>query len=259
MKQREVWFVTGSQHLYGPEALERVAADSKRIAETLNAREEIRQPIVWKPTVTTPGEVYEVCRQANASEDCAGLIMWMHTFSPAKMWIAGLQCLTKAFVHLHTQFYRDIPWGEIDMDFMNLNQSAHGGREFGFICSRLRKNRAVIVGHYEDPEVVAELGVWTRAAAAWQESQQLKVARFGDNMREVAVTEGDKVEAQIKFGYSVSGYGIGDLLAYIDEVADAEVDALVEAYHAEYDVAGDVAPETVREAARQEAGMRAFL
>jgi L-arabinose isomerase len=183
----------------------------------------------------------------------------MHTFSPAKMWIAGLTVLKKPFVHLHTQFGRDIPWSEIDMDFMNLNQSAHGGREFGFICSRLRKSRTVVVGHWQDPEVREELGAWARVAKGWNESQNLKVARFGDNMREVAVTEGDKVEAQIKFGYAVNGFGMGDLKVYVDKVTDAQIDALVNEYNKLYTLAGDAAEENVREQARLEAGMRAFL
>ncbi len=257
--KHELWFVTGSQHLYGPKTLKQVAKDAKQIADALNADVSIPVNVVWKPTVKTPDEVYAVCRDANADENCIGLITWMHTFSPSKMWIAGLTALKKPFVHLHTQFGRDIPWSEIDMDFMNLNQSAHGGREFGFICSRLRKSRTVVVGHWEDPAVREELGVWTRVARAWHESQHLKVARFGDNMREVAVTEGDKVEAQIKFGYSVNGYGMGDLKAYVDQVTDSEIEALVKEYRSAYTVPGDALMDNIAEQARIEIGMRAFL
>ena len=255
----ELWFVTGSQHLYGPKTLEQVAADAKQIASALNNDATIPVNVVWKPTVKTPDEVYAMCRDANADANCVGLITWMHTFSPAKMWIAGLSALEKPFVHLHTQFGRDIPWSEIDMDFMNLNQSAHGGREFGDICTRLRKNRTVVVGHWEDPEVREELGVWARTARGWNESQDLKVARFGDNMREVAVTEGDKVEAQIKFGYAVHGYGMGDLKAYVDRGSDAEIDAIVDDYHSRYTIAPEANAERIREQARIEVGMRAFL
>jgi L-arabinose isomerase len=258
-RKPELWFVTGSQHLYGQKTLEQVAADSKAIAAALNADEMIAADVVWKPTVKTPDEVYEMCRDANADDDCIGLITWMHTFSPAKMWIAGLTALKKPFVHLHTQFGRDIPWSEIDMDFMNLNQSAHGGREFGFICTRLRKNRTVIVGHWEDPEVREELGIWSRVAKAWNASQHLKVARFGDNMREVAVTEGDKVEAQIKFGYSVNGYGMGDLKGYVDEATDSDVDAIINDYSTSYAIPAEANPDNIREQARIEVGMRAFL
>ena len=258
-RKTELWFITGSQHLYGPKTLEQVAADAKEISAVLNDDATIPVSVVWKPTVKTPDEVYAVCRDANADDNCMGLIMWMHTFSPAKMWIAGLKALTKPFVHLHTQFGRDIPWSEIDMDFMNLNQSAHGGREFGFICSRLRKSRTVVVGHWQDANVREELGVWSRAALGWHASQNLKVARFGDNMREVAVTEGDKVEAQITFGYAVNGYGMGDLKAYVDKATDAEIDAVVNAYGSSYTIPQEASAENIREQARIEVGMRAFL
>ena len=259
MKSVELWFVTGSQHLYGPETLAQVAADSQAIVAGLDASEQISVKVVWKPTVTTPDEVYSMCREANADESCIGLITWMHTFSPAKMWIAGLKALTKPFVHLHTQFGRDIPWSEIDMDFMNLNQSAHGGREFGFICSRLRKNRTVVVGHWEDETVRDELGIWARVARAWNESQNLKVARFGDNMREVAVTEGDKVEAQSVFGFAVNGFGMGDLKVVVDDVSDAAIDAVAAEYAEMYTIPAAAADENIREQARIEIGMRTFL
>ncbi|MFL7793270.1 MAG: L-arabinose isomerase, partial [Anaerolineae bacterium] len=195
LKTFEVWFVTGSQHLYGEETLKQVDEDSKKIAEALDRSARIPVRVVFKPVVKTPEEIYNLCMEANTAENCVGLITWMHTFSPAKMWIAGLSALRKPFVHLHTQFNRDIPWDTIDMDFMNLNQSAHGGREFGFIGTRMRRARKVVVGHWQDEEVVAQLDTWMRAACAWHDAQGVKVARIGDNMREVAVTEGDKVEA----------------------------------------------------------------
>lgn len=260
LKQFEVWFVTGSQHLYGEETLRQVAANSREIAGYFDGCDCIPCKVVFKPVVKTADEISGLCAEANAAPGCVGLITWMHTFSPAKMWIAGLGLLRKPFLHLHTQFNRDIPWDTIDMDFMNLNQSAHGDREFGFICSRLRKSRKVVVGHWRDDTVAASLGTWMRAACAWHDWQGMRVARFGDNMREVAVTEGDKVEAQKQFGYSVNGYGVGDLAGVISEVGDSEIDALVGEYRQEYKMeiaAGDMGP--VREAARIEAGMRAFL
>ena len=207
----EVWFVTGSQNLYGSKILQQVAEHSKEIANYLDNSKKIPVKIVLKPTVKTPEEILSVCQEANNTPNCIGLITWMHTFSPGKMWIVGLKQLQKPFVHLHTQYNRDIPFAEIDMDFMNLNQSAHGGREFGFTCTRLGINRKVVVGHWKEENVHERLNVWIRAAAAWADAQGGKVARFGDNMREVAVTEGDKVEAQIKLGYSVNGYGVGDV------------------------------------------------
>ncbi len=260
----ELWFVTGSQHLYGPETLKQVAKDSKRIAQALAQEEQIPVKVVPKPTVTTPEEILQVCREANNSPGCIGLITWMHTFSPAKMWIAGLKTLAKPFVHLHTQFNRDIPWATIDMDFMNLNQSAHGGREFGHINARLGINRKVVVGHWKNRQVIEELGVWTGAALAWHDSQHLKVARIGDNMREVAVTEGDKVAAQMAFGYSVNGFGLGNLVAYVNQVSDAEVDDLCAEYDDKYVVQDDLRPggerrENLRQAAKIEIGMRSFL
>jgi L-arabinose isomerase len=264
LKQLEVWFVTGSQHLYGDETLKKVAEHSQVIAQSLADSAEIPVKVVFKPVLTTPQAITDICLEANHAPNCIGLIAWMHTFSPAKMWIAGLRTLTKPLAHLHTQFNRDIPWSTIDMDFMNLNQSAHGCREFGFICSRMRLARKVVVGHWQDPEVVERLGVWARAACAWHDAQGAKIARFGDNMREVAVTEGDKVEAQLRLGYSVNGYGVGDVVGPIDGVTAGDIDQLMDAYDAEYDVAprlrpgGDARP-ALREAARIEAGLRAFL
>ncbi|MBN2009513.1 L-arabinose isomerase [candidate division KSB1 bacterium] len=264
VKTSEVWFVTGSQHLYGEETLREVAEHSKKIAQALSDSPQITAKIVFKPVLKTPDEVYKLCIEANSSPECIGLITWMHTFSPSKMWIAGLKALQKPFVHLHTQFNQLIPWSQIDMDFMNLNQSAHGGREFGFIGTRMRKDRKVIVGFWQDPEVVAELATWIRAASAWQDAQGAKIARFGDNMREVAVTEGDKVEAQIRLGYSVNGYGVGDLAAYVDQVTDAEIDNLISEYKVQFEISKKVLEDiklldALRESARIEQGMRSFL
>jgi L-arabinose isomerase len=256
----ELWFVTGSQHLYGPETLNKVAANSKTIAAALDSYSAIPAKVVWKPTLTSPDAILELCQEANASKNCVGLVLWMHTFSPAKMWIAGLTALRKPFVQLHTQANRQLPWSTIDMDFMNLNQAAHGDREFGFITARLRLPRKVVVGFYSDPETIAELGAWTRSALGWHQSQTLKVARFGDNMREVAVTEGDKVEAQRVFGYSVLGYGIGDLADRIERFSDGEVATLVAEYRDSYSIASkhDRA-DALAVAARIELGLRAFL
>ena len=256
----EVWFVTGSQHLYGPETLEQVAEDSQKIVRGLNSSGRLACKIVFKPTVKTPDEITALCMEANTAANCVGIIAWMHTFSPAKMWIAGLSILQKPFAHFHTQFNRDIPWDSIDMDYMNLHQSAHGGREFGFLCSRLRKNRKVIVGHWQDPEAVDRLDAWMRAARAWHDSRHMKIARFGDNMRQVAVTEGDKVEAQKQFGYSVNGYGVGDLVAAVNKVSPAQVDNLIKEYEDQYTMkAAGEHFQAVKEAAKIEAGMRNFL
>ena len=208
----ELWFATGSQHLYGEQTLKTVAAHADHIAGELAKSTSIPLNVIPKPVLTTPDAITQLCTEANASGKCVGIIAWMHTFSPAKMWMGGLRLLAKPILHLHTQFNRDMPWDSIDMDFMNLNQSAHGDREFGFMATRLGLNRKVVVGHWQDAEVQARIGAWSRAAAAWHDSQRLKIARFGDNMREVAVTEGDKVEAQMRFGYSVNGYGVGDLV-----------------------------------------------
>jgi L-arabinose isomerase len=262
-KRYEVWFATGSQDLYGDKTLQQVEMDTRRIVEGLGASTRIPVPLRFKPVLTTPAAIRTLCQEANAAPTCIGLILWMHTFSPAKMWIAGLTELRKPFLHLHTQFNRDIPWATIDMDFMNLNQSAHGDREFGFIGSRLRIGRKVVVGHWQDPEVQDRAGAWMRAALAWHDTRNLRVARFGDNMREVAVTEGDKVEAQIRFGYSVNGYGVGDLAARVSTVTEAEVDGLVKQYEGAYRLAEPLRSGAGREslvrAARIECGMRAFL
>ncbi|MGN7358377.1 L-arabinose isomerase [Paenibacillus sp. SAF-054] len=236
LKPHSFWFVTGSQHLYGPETLEQVAEHSRIIAEQMDLDPDLAYPVVFKPIVTTADEIYSLIVKANSDEECAGIITWMHTFSPAKMWIAGLSQLQKPLLHLHTQFNRDIPWDTMDMDFMNLNQSAHGDREYGHIGARLGIARKIVVGHWEDREVRGSIAGWLRTAAAYAESRRLKVARFGDNMREVAVTDGDKVQAQIQFGWSVNGYGIGDLVQIVNEVSDREVKALVNDYAEQYTI-----------------------
>ena len=264
LKQNEVWFVTGSQHLYGPKTIEQVAEHSREMAAFLGASAHIPVKIIFKPVLTTPEAITDLCLEANSARNCVGLITWMHTFSPAKMWINGLTRLNKPFLHLHTQYNREIPWSEIDMNFMNLNQAAHGDREFGFIGSRLRLNRKVVVGFWQDEDVLASVGAWTRAASAWADAQGGKVARFGDNMRDVAVTEGDKVEAQIRLGYDVYGYGVGDLVKVINQTSDAEIDKLVQQYVDEYDVAPALKPggernTSLREGARIELGLRNFL
>jgi L-arabinose isomerase len=264
LKKLEVWFVTGSQHLYGPETLQQVARDSQIIAKALHAAPALPVQVVFKPVLTTPDAVTALAQAANHAPNCIGLITWCHTFSPSKMWINGLRRLHKPIAHFHTQYNRDIPWAAIDMDFMNLNQAAHGDREHGFIMSRMRLNRKVVVGFWQEASVQAQLGAWARAAAAWADWQGAKFARFGDNMREVAVTEGDKVAAQMKFGYSVNGYGVGDLVKVVQEVPEADLDQLVAAYEAAYEVAPDLLKggrrhKSVREAARLELGLRAFL
>jgi L-arabinose isomerase len=264
LKSLEAWFVTGSQHLYGDEALKQVAAHSEAISQGLSQFAGMPVRIEFKPVMTGPEAIQDLCREANRAANCIGLITWMHTFSPAKMWIAGLQALDKPFVHFHTQFNRDLPWSSIDMDFMNLNQAAHGDREFGFISSRMRLNRKVVVGHWQEDTTLAKLAVWARAAAAWHDSQQLKIARFGDNMRQVAVTEGDKVEAQMRFGYSVNGYGMGDPAAAVNSISDADADRLCSQYDDEYTVAEPLRKNgakrgALRDAARIELGLRQFL
>ena len=255
----EIWFITGSQHLYGPQALDQVAANSREVAASLDGAG-LPVNVVWKPVVTTAEQILQVCRAADREDRCIGLVLWMHTFSPAKMWIAGLTSLRKPFLQLHTQFNRELPYSTIDMDFMNLNQAAHGDREFGFMTARLRLPRKVVVGFWQDPETVNEISAWSRAALAWNESQNLKVARFGDNMRNVAVTEGDKVEAQKVFGYTVSGYGIGDLVDRMNQFSDSDVDRLVTEYRDTYTITeAHNKPDSLKVAARIELGLRAFL
>ncbi len=264
LKSLEVWFVTGSQHLYGPAVLDQVAAHSRQIAGALDAARSVPVKVVFQPVVKTPDEVAALCQQANAAGQCIGLITWCHTFSPSKMWIQGLRLLRRPLLHLHTQHNRDIPWATIDMDFMNLNQAAHGDREHGFIQTRMGIERKVVVGFWQDRAVQERIGAWCRAAAAWHDWQGAKFCRFGDNMREVAVTEGDKVAAQIQFGYSVNGYGVGDLVDRVRQAADSEIDAQL----AQYDASCRLAPALrrngsqrgcLREAARIEVGLRSFI
>lgn len=263
-KQYQFWFVTGSQHLYGPETIEQVENHSRQIVEGLNGDSNVPFEIVQKSVLTSSDAIRRLCLDANADEHCAGIITWMHTFSPAKMWIAGLSELRKPLLHLHTQFNRDIPWDKIDMDFMNLNQSAHGDREYGFIGARMKIARKVVVGHWQDEKVRARTSDWMKTAVAFTDGKNLKVARFGDNMREVAVTEGDKVEAQIKFGWSISGFGIGDLVQRMNDISEQEVQALYEQYNELYEIDPKANSSTdyrnsILEQARIELGMKAFL
>ncbi len=263
--KREVWFLTGTQHLYGEATLRQVEAHSKEIAGALDATGKLPVRVVWKPILVGPEGILDVCLAANAATACVGVITWMHTFSPAKMWIAGLTRLQKPLAHLHTQYNRELPWGEIDMDFMNLNQAAHGDREYGFIGARLRLERKIVVGHWQEPEVAEALAGWARSALAMDESRRLKIARFGGaNMREVAVTGGDRVEAQIKLGWAINAYPVGGLVKRMGEVPDADVERLLQEYDDVYEVApalrkGGEKRETLRDAARQELGMRRVM
>jgi L-arabinose isomerase len=264
LSELEVWFITGSQHLYGEQALSQVAEHSQQVASALNDDGKMPVRVVFKPVLTRPEEIRQLILEANASAKCIGLVAWMHTFSPAKMWIGGLNVLQKPLLHLHTQFNREIPWSTIDMDFMNLNQSAHGGREFGFMVSRMRINRKVVVGHWQDDDVRLDIAVWSRAAAALHDLHTAKIARIGDNMREVAVTEGDKVAAQETFGFSVNGYGLGDVATHVNAASDADVDRLCSEYDETYQIAeplrsGGDRRESLRDAARIELGLRSFL
>ena len=256
MKQYQFWFVVGSQFLYGPEVLDTVAARAAEMAEKLSAV--LPYPLVYKVTAKTNREIAEACKEANYDDSCAGIITWCHTFSPSKMWINGLADLQKPWCHFATQYNREIPNEEIDMDFMNLNQAAHGDREHGFIGARLRKPRKVIAGFWQDEEVQARIGSWMKAAVGVAVSKSMKVMRFGDNMREVAVTEGDKVEVQAKLGWQVNTWAVGDLVKVMDKVTEAEVDALMETYKASYDFATDDL-ETIRYQAREEIAMKKML
>src|SRR5215470_13637435 len=260
----QVWFLTGSQHLYGDETLKKVQDHSTEIARALAAAAAIPLEIICQPVLTDSESILRTCQAANSSKSCIGVITWMHTFSPARMWIAGLRSLRKPLLHLHTQFNQELPWSTIDMDFMNLNQAAHGDREFGFIGARTRLKRKIVVGFWRDAQVQAEIGAWTRSAAAWHDSQHLKIARFGDNMRNVAVTDGNKVTAEIELGYTVNGYGVGDLVQRIHQVPDQEVNRLTSEYDDSYVVHEKLRPggcrrESLREAARIELGLRRFL
>ncbi|MGA9159757.1 MAG: L-arabinose isomerase [Actinomycetota bacterium] len=259
-----LWFLTGSQSLYGEDALRTVADQTSVIVRGLSDTPAIRVGVTAKPVLTTPEAIERVCLEANADPRCIGVVAWMHTFSPAKMWIAGLRSLSKPLLHLHTQHNLDLPWAEIDMDFMNLNQSAHGDREFGYLVTRLRHPRKTVVGHWDDAGVHRRIGIWARAALGWYESRGLRIARLGDNMRNVAVTEGDKVEAQIRLGFSVNGFGVGELVERVSRVEDADIDLLVKVYEDEYDVVpelrrGEPRHDSLREAARIELGLRSFL
>ncbi|WP_244930980.1 L-arabinose isomerase [Nocardioides sp. W7] len=260
----EVWFLTGSQSLYGPETLDQVAAQSQGIVERLQVTAGLPVTVVWKPVLLDAASIHRQMLEVNSAPHCVGVVAWMHTFSPAKMWIAGLDALQKPLLHLHTQAGMELPWSTIDMDFMNLNQAAHGDREFGYIQSRLGVPRKTVAGHVDSPVVAARIGQWARAAVGRRELRQLRLARFGDNMRDVAVTEGDKVEAQLRFGVSVNTYGVNDLVAVVDQVADNDVDKLVTEYADTYAVAPELLPgaerhDSLRYGARLELGLRAFL
>ncbi len=259
-----IWFLTGSQEMYGPETLHQVAEQSRQVAAVLDESPEISACIVWKPVLTSAADILTTCREANAAGNVVGVIAWMHTFSPAKMWIAGLDALRKPLLHLHTQANRALPWAELDMDFMNLNQAAHGDREFGYIQARLGIRRKTVAGHVSDPRVAQRIGAWTRAARGVAEMASLRLARFGDNMRDVAVTEGDKVEAQLRLGASINTYGVHELVTAVDGVADADVDRLVREYDEQYRLdaclrTGGDRHDSLRYAARIEAGLRGFL
>ena len=254
----KLYFITGSQDLYGEKTLEQVAEDSRRIASCLDRALEGTISVEWKPTVRNAEEISRICREASSDDDCVGVITWMHTFSPAKMWIKGLQLLTKPLLHLHTQANERLPYDKIDMDFMNLNQSAHGDREFGFILARLHIQHEVAVGYYEDPEVVAQIRRFAEVAKAISFSRNLKVAMFGSNMREVSVTDGDRVESQIRYGWEVNYYGIGDLVQKVDEATVLEIDEKMAQYRSEYEMDAHIS-EAVREQARYEIALERFL
>jgi L-arabinose isomerase len=261
---RELWFLTGSQHLYGPEVLDQVAAQSQQIATLLDESADLSVPVVWKPVLTDATAIIETLQQANADRRCIGVVAWMHTFSPAKMWIVGLDALRKPLLHLHTQLNRSLPWDSIDMHFMNLNQAAHGDREFGFVQTRLGVARKTVAGHVSEPSVVRRIDDWARAAAGAAHLRTLRLARFGDNMRDVAVTEGDKVEAQLRFGVSVNTYGVNDLVAVVDSVSDQDVDDAVGSYLTDYQVVPELGRNgdrhaALRYAARLEVGLARFL
>ncbi len=260
----QLWFLTGSQHLYGPETLRQVADQSQQIQRALQEQAALSVELVWKPVLTDSAGVRAVMQEANNDPSCVGVIAWMHTFSPAKMWITGLDALRKPLLHLHTQVNAALPWGTIDMDFMNLNQAAHGDREFGYVQTRIGAVRKTVAGHVSDPTVAARIDAWARAAIGRAHLDGLRMARFGDNMRDVAVTEGDKVEAELRFGLSVNTHGVNDLVAVVDAAPESAVDALVEQYAEAYTLAPELARggerhDSLRYAARIEAGLRQFL
>ena len=264
LKKNEVWFLTGSQGLYGEETLRQVASQSQEIARVLGAAADIPVNIVWRPVLTDSESIRRLFLEANADDTVVGVIAWMHTFSPAKMWIRGLGTLQKPLLHLHTQANVELPWNTIDMDFMNLNQAAHGDREFGYIQARMNLAHKIVVGHASNPAVTAQIGTWTRAASGWAAIRSLKLARFGDNMRYVAVTEGDKTEAEIRFGLSVNTWGVNELVEAVDAASDADVDSLVAEYEEFYNVVPELRRgadrhESLRDGARIELGLRSFL
>ncbi|WKR22635.1 L-arabinose isomerase [Actinomyces israelii] len=261
---KEIWFLTGSQDLYGEEALARVADQSRQVAAWLDDADAVPVPIVWKPVLKDRDAIRAAMLAANADDACIGVIAWMHTFSPAKMWIAGIDALDEPLLQLHTQYSERLPWSTIDMDYMNLNQAAHGDREFGYLLTRLGRRRKVVVGHAAHPATRNKIGTWARAAAGWDALHRTRLVRFGDNMRGVAVTEGDKTEAELRLGASVNTWGVNDLVAVVDSVEEARIDALVAEYLQAYDVADELAPggerhDSLRYGARIEAGMRRFL
>ncbi|MBP7642791.1 MAG: L-arabinose isomerase [Saprospiraceae bacterium] len=264
LKSFEIWFLTGSQHLYGPETLKQVDADSVIIANHLDSHPEMPVKVVFKPVLKSTEEILNICKEANHTSNCIGIVIWMHTFSPSKMWIGGLKILQVPLLHLHTQFNRDIPFADIDMDFMNLNQSAHGDREMGFMLSRMRMPRKVVVGHWQAASVITQISAWSRVAAGRHLMKTMKVVRFGDNMRYVGVTDGDKVSAEIKFGFSVNTHGVGDLVKVINEIGDAQINALIEEYESSYVLMpsllkGGAMRSSLIEAARIELGIKTFL
>ncbi|OOF83037.1 L-arabinose isomerase [Rodentibacter ratti] len=263
IKNLEVWFVVGSQHLYGDEALQQVKKNADHITEYLNQQNPFIK-IKLKKLATSAEEILSICQAANNQDNCVGIIAWMHTFSPAKMWISGLTQLNKPLLQLHTQFNQFIPWNEIDMDYMNLHQTAHGDREFGFLVSRLRKPRTIVVGHWKNAAVLEKINRWQRVLAAIYDQKNLRIARFGDNMRQVAVTEGDKVEAQIKFGYSVNGYGVYQLVESINSVTDEDAEGLVKEYEKEYQISAKLQKSGEKrtalfDTAKIELGLKRFL
>ena len=261
---REIWFLTGSQDLYGEDTLRQVAEQSQQVVAALDAAAEVPVRIVLQPVLKDREAIRRMALEANADDGCLGVIAWMHTFSPAKMWILGLDALDKPLLHLHTQANVELPWADIDMDFMNLNQAAHGDREFGYIATRLSVARKTVVGHATHPAVQRKVADWVRAAAGWDALRNLNLVRFGDNMRNVAVTEGDKTEAELRLGVAVNTWGVNDLVAAVDAALDTEVDALVAEYEDRYDVAVELRPggerhDSLRYGARIELGLRSFL
>lgn len=261
---KEIWFLTGSQDLYGEETLAQVAEQSQALVSLIDGADSIPVKVVWKPVLKDSDSIRRAMLDANSDDSCIGLIAWMHTFSPAKMWIRGLDALTVPLLHLHTQANVELPWSTIDMDFMNLNQAAHGDREFAYIQSRMNVQRKIVSGHPSDDTVLSEIAAWSRAAAGWNEAQSMRVARFGDNMRNVAVTEGDKTEAEISLGVSVNTWPVNELVDAVDAVSQSDIDALVAEYEELYDVQeelrrGGDRHDSLRYGAAIEIALRGFL